>query len=125
MCLRTATNDSYVSVYYIIIDLGINAPGHGKEVVDGINSFDKRYIYQLMSTVKLPVSKRFYFKIQICTVNQKYDVSLAKEFQEHLTKEYRKNGVFHRGKKLNNPWKENGQTDNIMFSIMLMLHTNM
>ena len=27
--------------YYIIIDRGISAPGHGKEVVDGINAVDK------------------------------------------------------------------------------------
>ena len=29
----------------IIIDRGISAPGYGKEVVDGLNSIDKRYIY--------------------------------------------------------------------------------
>ena len=27
--------------YSIIIDRGISAPGHGKEVVDGLNAFDK------------------------------------------------------------------------------------
>ena len=32
--------------YSIIIDRGISAPGHGKEFVDGLNAFDKRYIYQ-------------------------------------------------------------------------------
>ena len=37
--------------YSSIIDRGISAPGHGKEVVDGINAIDKRYIYQLMSKV--------------------------------------------------------------------------
>ena len=31
--------------YSIIIDQGISAPGHGKEVVDGLNAVDKRYIY--------------------------------------------------------------------------------
>ena len=35
----------------IIFYQGISAPGHGKEVVDGLNSIDKRYMYQLMSTV--------------------------------------------------------------------------
>ena len=30
--------------YSIIIDWGIIAPGHGKEVVDGLNAVDKRYI---------------------------------------------------------------------------------
>ena len=40
--------------YCIIIDRGISAPGHGKELVDGLNAVDKRYIYQLMSKVQLP-----------------------------------------------------------------------
>ena len=44
--------------YSIIIDLGIRAPGHGEEVVDGLNAVDKRYIYQLISTIKLPGSNR-------------------------------------------------------------------
>ena len=39
----------------IIIDRGIGAPGHVKEVVDGIDAIYKRYIYQLMSNVQLPV----------------------------------------------------------------------
>ena len=43
--------------YLIIIYQGIIAPGHGKEVVDGINAITKRYIYQLMSNVQLPGSK--------------------------------------------------------------------
>ena len=36
--------------------------------------------------------------MKINTGNQTYDVSLAKEFQQHLTKEYRKNGVSDQGK---------------------------
>ena len=31
--------------YSIIIDHGISAPGYGKEVADGLNSVDNRYIY--------------------------------------------------------------------------------
>ena len=31
--------------YSIIIHRGISATGHGKEVVDGLNAVDKRYIY--------------------------------------------------------------------------------
>ena len=34
--------------YSIIIDWGISAPGHGKEVVDGLNAVDKRYIYRVL-----------------------------------------------------------------------------
>ena len=45
--------------YSLIIDCGISAPGHGKEVDDGLNAVDKRYIYQLMSKVQLPGSIRF------------------------------------------------------------------
>ena len=64
--------------YSIIIDRGISAPGHGKEVVDGLNGVDKRCIYQLMSTVQLPGSSIFDSQMQMHTGNQKYDVSLAK-----------------------------------------------
>ena len=43
--------------YSVIINWGISAPGHGKEVVDGLNAIHKHYIYQLMSNVKLSGSK--------------------------------------------------------------------
>ena len=64
--------------YSIIIDRGISAPGHGKEMVDGINAVDKRYIYQLMSKVQLPGSVRFDSQIKMHTVAENKDVSLAK-----------------------------------------------
>ena len=79
--------------YSIIIDCGISAPGHGKEVFDGINAVGKRYIYQLMSEVHLPGSIRFDSQIKIHTVTEKKDVSLAREFKDHLEGEHRKNGV--------------------------------
>ena len=53
--------------YSIIIDRDISAPRHGKEVVDGLNAADKRYIYQLMSKVQLPGSVRFDSQIKIHT----------------------------------------------------------
>ena len=84
--------------YSIIIDRGISSPGHGKEVVDGINDVDKRYIYQLMSTVQLPGSNRFDSQIQIHTGTQKYGVSLAKESQHFLTKKHSKDGAIDQGK---------------------------
>ena len=67
-------------------------------VVDGINNVDRRYIYQLMSTVQIPGPNIFDSQIQMHTGNQKYDVSLAKEFQHYLTKEHCKNGVIDQGK---------------------------
>ena len=74
--------------YSIIIDRGISAPGHGKEVVDGLNAVDKRYIYQLMSKVQLPGSIRFYSQIKINTGTEKKDLSLAREFKNHLEGEH-------------------------------------
>ena len=65
--------------YSLIIDRGIIAPGHGKEVVGGINAVDKRYIYQLMSKVQLPGSIRFDSQIKIHTGTEKKDVSLDRE----------------------------------------------
>ena len=38
----------------IIIDRGVGAPGHGREVVDVLNATDKKYISMLMTTVQLP-----------------------------------------------------------------------
>ena len=67
-----------LQTYSIIIDRGISAPGHGKEVVYGINTADKRYIYQLMSKVQLPGSVRFDSQIKLHTGTEKKDVSLAR-----------------------------------------------
>ena len=64
--------------YSIRIDRGLSAPGHGKEVGDGLNAVDKCYIYQLMSNVKLPGSVRFDSQIKIHTGTEKEDISLAK-----------------------------------------------
>ena len=84
--------------YSIITDQGISAPGHGKEVVDGPNAVDKRYIYQLMPTVQLNVSNRFDSQMKIHTGTPKYDVSLAKQFKHYLPKEHPKNGFIDQGK---------------------------
>ena len=67
-------------------------------MVDVLNAVDKRYIYQLISTVRLPGSIIFDSQIQIHTGTKKEDVSLAKEFQEHLKKKHRKYGVIDQGK---------------------------
>ena len=72
--------------YSITIDWGISEPGHGKNVADGINDVYKRSIYQLMSNVQLPGSNRFDSCMQMHTGNQNNDVSLAREFQNHLRK---------------------------------------
>ena len=67
---------------------GISAPGHGKEVIGGLNAVDKRYIYQLMSKVQLPGSIIFDSQIKIHTGAEKKDVRLAREFKNHLEGEH-------------------------------------
>ena len=64
--------------YSVIIDRGINAPVHGKDLDNGINSIDKNYIYQLMSNVQLPGLKTFDSHILMHSSIQNNDVSLDK-----------------------------------------------
>ena len=63
--------------YSIIINRGIGALGHGKEVVDGLNDVDNQYIYQLISTVQFTGSNIFNSHMQMNTGNKNNDVSLA------------------------------------------------
>ena len=53
-------------------------------MVDGLNAVDKRYIYQLMSKVKLPGPIRFDSQIKIHTGTENKDLSLAYELKNHL-----------------------------------------
>ena len=57
--------------YSIINDGGINAPVHGKQMVDGLNTIGKCYTYQLISNVQIPGSKTFdsHILMNSCTEN--------------------------------------------------------
>ena len=98
--------------YSLIIDRVISAPGYGKEVVDLLNSVDKRYIYQLMSKVQLPGSIIFDSQIKMHTGTENKDVSLAREFKDHLEGKHRQEN------QEKDSWKENGQKKIIMLSIL-------
>ena len=76
----------------------MSATGNGKEVINGLNDVDKRYINQLMSTFQLPGSIIFGSQIQMHTGTEKYDVSLAKDSQQHLTKNHLKDGFIDQGR---------------------------
>ena len=82
----------------IIIYQGISEPSHGKEVVDGINASENYFIYQLMYNGQLPGSKQFDSQILMYSCTPKNEVSLAKEFQKHLSKDHRKYVVTNQGK---------------------------
>ena len=72
----------------IIIYRGISAPGHGKELVDGPNDIDKRYMYKLLSNVQLTVSITFDSQIIMNYCAPKNDASMAKELLKHLSKDH-------------------------------------
>ena len=55
-------------------------------------------IYQLMSKVQLPGSVRFDLQIKMHTGTENKDVSLAKEFKDHLEGDHRQNGAIAQGK---------------------------
>ena len=55
--------------YSVIIDRGISATGNVKEVVYEFNAVDKHYIYQFMSTVKIPGTNIFDSQMQMHTRN--------------------------------------------------------
>ena len=80
-------------MFNITIDLGISAPGHDREVVDGMNATYKRFIFHLTATVKLYGSKRFNTPMIVHTATQNTDLSLAQEFQKHLSNAPRKHGI--------------------------------
>ena len=84
--------------YSLTIDRCIIATGIGREVVDGLNAIDKRYIYQLISNVKLPGSKLFDSHMQMHTSTQNSDASIAKELQQHMSNENSQNCVIDQGK---------------------------
>ena len=79
--------------YSVIIYHGISTPGHGKEVVGGINAINKHYIYPLISNAQLIGSRTFYSQILMHSITKINYVSLTKEFQKHMSKENQKNGV--------------------------------
>ena len=63
--------------FNIIIDRGISAPGHVREVVDGINSTYKRLIFHFMENFQIPGSKLFDAQMEVQTATQNTDVILA------------------------------------------------
>ena len=62
-------------------------------MVDGLNYIEKKYMYQLMSTVQLPGSRTFDSQILMYSCTPKNYVSLDKEPQKNMSKDDRKHGV--------------------------------
>ena len=41
-------------VYNVTIGRSVGAPGHRREVIDGLNATEKSFLFMLMTTVQLP-----------------------------------------------------------------------
>ena len=84
--------------YNIIIYSGISAPGHVREVVDGINATHKKFIFHMMATVQFPCIKLFDAQMVVHTATQNTDMSLALEFQKHFSNESHQRDIIDNGK---------------------------
>ena len=92
--------------FSVIIDLDISAPGHGREVVDGLNAIDKSFLFPLMSTVQLTGSKGYDTQMVNHTGIRTSNVNLASEFLKHLSKAAHKHGIIDQGKYKNRQVKK-------------------
>ena len=59
MCYNLILLSILSQPYNIIIDHGISAPGHGREVLDVLNATEKSFVFRLMDTFQIPGSERF------------------------------------------------------------------
>ena len=63
--------------FYFIIDLGISALVHDKEVVYCLKTTDKWFLFQSMSTVELPGAEWYVTKFLMHSITSTPSVSLA------------------------------------------------
>ena len=77
MCHCIIPNVNFFAGIYVIIDRGISAPGYGRKVLYGLNAIEKRFLFQLMSTVQLPGVKGYDTQMVMHTGTCTSDVSLS------------------------------------------------
>ena len=66
-----------MQAFNITIKNGISAQRHDREVIYGINTTDKRFIFHLMATVHIPLRQRFDTQMEMNTSTHNADASLA------------------------------------------------
>ena len=71
--------------FFVIIGTGISEPGHGRELVHGINFIEKGFLFQLISSVQLPGANIYDTHTVMHTGTRTFDVSLTSELQKPLT----------------------------------------
>ena len=111
--------------FSVIINCGISAPGHIREVVDEVNAIDKSFPFQLIPTLQLKGAKIYHIHMAMHTGTCAYDASLTREYQKDLSTVARKYEVIDQLKCKKSTLNKNGKKGNIMFKMMLMLCTKM
>ena len=75
----------FSQAYNIVIDTILTVTGYFREVVGGLNTTGKRFLFQLISTVQLPGYQEYDKHIAMNYATHKYGISFAREFQKHLS----------------------------------------
>ena len=84
--------------YKIIIYLGVGTLGHGREVIEGLNATNKSFISMLIITMQLPGEEAYELQMAMHTSTENTDISLAREFQKHLSDPTQVHGLLDHGK---------------------------
>ena len=71
---------------------------HGREVVYDLNDKEKRFISMLMTNKRLPGAAAYDSQMAMNTSTENIDISLASEFQKHLSYPAHTNVVIDHGK---------------------------
>ena len=79
-------SDAFLSKsYQIVLDRAVDTPGHGKYVVDGFNTVEKRYLATCLRMRSTPEKYKIDSKnMHVDAVIDKGDVSFAKECKRLL-----------------------------------------
>ena len=84
--------------YNIVIDHRVEAPGHGKYIVDGLSDTKKSFLTMLMKTVQLPGASTNESQMVMHTTMSNTDIRLERLFQKHILNPTRSHALFHHGK---------------------------
>jgi hypothetical protein len=121
-------NSLLSSEHGIIIDHAVGAPGHGKDVVDGINAIDKRFLAGKMCLIGTPEANDRPKLMQAASMIENATKSLAGESVRLCREETRVSGVKgyakHAKREANAPLKERHyhlhKTEEIRFKTLKM-----
>ena len=82
--------------YNIIIDHGVGSPGHGRDVVDGLNYTETFFIYMIITIVQLPSTAAYETQLLMHKSTVNIDIIFARKFQQKSDSSY-KNDVMDQG----------------------------